>query len=260
MRLVTTLSREFVPGLAALLNSLVRNSGRADLDLTVITYGDIPQTDRDLLRSQGIDTEFVPAPALGTFEFDRQLSKIARMRPNFDKILMWRLPYQETCLYLDADILCLNPLVGIEKQPSLGVVVNQSQIGKPARCDAAIYRSRHWIWNAGVMFFRPSLEVFDAIQEYARSYRQAIRFGDQIVHNDFFSSQRPADVHYLDMAWNTSIWVKEKFPYLWHPESIKLLHYADGAKPFFGPPRMAWQQPLWELWEQYRVGRRVCPS
>lgn len=246
-RFVTTCDPSYVPGLLALLQSMKENAG-IPLQFTVIEYEPLGNQSREQLLQIGLPLEFIPCDSLGHFDFDRSRTDTPRMAPNLNKFLVWLLPYRERCCYIDADTLCLNRLDGIHGFPSLSVVINQSAIDTEPDSDPTYRPSGIHPWNAGIFYFEPDPQLFRELQVYAKSYTGQIRYGDQVIHNDFFGAVHPARVHWIEPVWNMSIWALHKHPELYSLERTRLLHYADSAKPWTHAPRKDWMVPLWQLW------------
>jgi hypothetical protein len=244
MRFVTTLTQNYIPGLQALWNSLERNSQLTDIKFTVVQYDDA--------RADGpFDTEYIPLSDLGTINYNPKLCTDKRHIANLYKFAVWNIPHDEVCCYLDADIICLNPLTGIEQLQPMSVVVNHNQIGRVKGYDKQ-YRVKNWVWNAGWFIYRPSVDTFNAIEAHALIKPKPIKYGDQPIHVEYFDGK--PDLRYVSMTWNTSIWIYRTHPYLWHTEDIKLLHYADDWKPWLAPPRQPWMEKLLPLWNSYAPG------
>lgn len=241
MRLVTILTENYIPGFRALVNSLERNGGLADIRFSVVCL------DKFVPPIAGFD--YFQVGDLGRFDFDRSLlCKAPRFSVCLEKPLVWLLPHQEPCLYLDSDILCLNPLDRLDEYDELSAVVNQSQIGKRIGYEPT-YRTSLPVWNAGVFVFRPNRATFEGIQEHARTYTDKISHSDQNILNGYFSG---VGVNWMDLSWNTGIVVNFWHPSLFDLNQIKLLHYAWDEKPWLHPARREWQADFWSLWELYR--------
>jgi hypothetical protein len=249
-RLVTTLDEAYVPGFLALVRSLKRRAG-IEFSLTVVLYGPLSDASLARIESLGEADTFGRKEELGEFRIPRQWTHTPRMAPNFDKILIWRLPPGETACYLDSDILCLNPLRGLPRLEPHSVAMMQSAIGAGPDDDPAYRPSGMYPWNAGVMVFRPDAAVFEAVQRHAATYTGPIRYGDQVILNDYFAEHRRAAVRYLSPNWNMSTWVREKYPRLFDPARVRLLHFAHEAKPWRDRPTHRWMRPFWAFWEHY---------
>lgn len=265
LHLVTTLTDSYSPGFAALLQSMRENAG-VPYRFTVVTYDAISNPHRSLLSDLCPNIEWIDVRDLGEFPAPRTATP--RMAVNFQKCLLWRLPYQHNLIYIDTDILCLGDLSELETAPHLSVVRGQHTIGKNADHHYQGYmHSGLWTWNAGLYVFRPSEAIYDGLVRQSTLYRRPVVFGDQVVQVDYFNCFRPTDVNYLDWQWNMSIWAAALHPGLFASTPVKILHYAEPAKPWLHWRRFEWQQPFWDLWHRYYTSipgapplwRSACP-
>ncbi|WP_437230397.1 glycosyltransferase [Planctomicrobium sp. SH661] len=245
MRFVTTLTADYAPALHALLASLRANAG-IPIEMTVVTYDRIPPADREFADSLGIPLEWIPVESLG--RFPEPATRTARMRWNFQKPLIWRLPYREPLLYLDTDILCLLPLTELLEWDDLTVVQKQSSLGRPVDSDPDYLPSGRPVWNAGVFCFRPCDRTLENLMTQARSYSSPVRYGDQVILNDYFNRHEPERVKYAGLGFNMSTWAAVRQPELFRTNPVRLLHFAHAAKPWLHPPEFEWQRPFWDLW------------
>lgn len=248
LHFVTTLDAAYVPALLALLQSLRENAG-LPLVFIVVTYGRIPRADIAAVEVLGVPIDWVPRSKLGRFPDPPNLTP--RMRPNFQKPLIWRLPSERTLIYIDTDVLCLRPLHGMEHWRELTVVRKQTTIGQPPDCDTDYLPSGRYAWNAGVFAFRPCEQTLQGIMRQAASYTSPIRYGDQVILNDHFNRQRPELLNYVGYEWNMSTWMAKKFPRLFQRTPTRLLHFAHEAKPWADDPEFDWQRPFWTLWRGF---------
>lgn len=251
-RFVTTLDTSYVPALMALLQSLKERAG-IPFRFAVIDYG-LREEDRELINGMGVDIDWYKREVLGDFVLDPTHSMEPRMRPNLWKPLMWLLPYDETVMYIDSDVLCLNSLQGIYDLVSLSVVVNQSSVATCNPDSDKNYRPSGYLpFNAGIMVYRPNVSVFYEMQKFAgREYLNGvIRYGDQIVQNDFFSFCRPEMLHYMNVNWNFSVLLSHQQPHLYNPTHVRFLHWAQEAKPWTHEPPFEWQSVFWDLWQGF---------
>lgn len=246
--IVTTCDRSYQPLLAAFLNSLAKNAAIA-LRVLVVEYD---RLDRDFLRGIGPPVDFIDHRELGEFRYRASVAESPRYAQNYKKFLVWRLPLTGPLWYVDADVLCLRALHGIENYDHFGVVACAEQIGTPKGAVAG-YARTVTVFNAGVFCFRPSLERFDEMQAWCQRYTEPHRHGDQVPLNEYFQACRPHEMQWMGSQWNLSIWSAIRHPYLFDLRGCKLLHYANVAKPHCDEPNRPQFAALWELWKEYEV-------
>lgn len=249
-RFVTAVDEAYLPAILALAQSMKENA-KIPVRFTAMLYGPLSDKSRDKILSVGVPFDFIELNELGKFEFPREWTFTPRMTPNFNKPLIWLLPFDHMVCYIDSDVLCLNSLVGMHAFESLSVVPMQSSIRLGPDCDDAYRPSGMVPWNAGIMWFKPDPEVFDGLQRHARSYDGPIKYGDQVIHNDYFAEWRRDDVHYLESNWNMSTWVSQKYPDMFDQTKVRLLHFAHNAKPWSDEPSHEWMHRWWAVWQEY---------
>lgn len=242
MKFVTTLTNNYVPAVIALFQSMKENA-KIPFSFIVVMYDEITPENLRRVESVGVECQWVAAKSLG--EMPILPTQTPRMTPNFQKPLIWNLPFDEAMVYVDSDILCLNTLAGIEAWDELTVVPRQSRIA-PNLNDLSVYHP----WNAGVMGFRPSQERLRGIYEQAITYTEPLRFGDQIILNDYFEKHREC-VRFASMAWNMSTRVSHVNPGLFSREPIRFLHFAHDEKPWSDPIGKTWQRRFWFQWQSF---------
>jgi len=169
VRFVTTLTRDYVPGTYALINSIKINGCLDDFDLTVVEYEKLEEEDRIILESLGISILFVDLDCLWPEDLNIPEVSHERLQINTNKPLIWRLPYDENMIYLDSDMICMSDIRGIENWKELTVAQKHSDN-----------------FNSGLMCFRPSEETFQIINEQAGKYTSPIQLGDQRTLMDVF--------------------------------------------------------------------------
>lgn len=236
---VTLLTNSYVPGFVALVNSMCANSG-VDFRFTVIEsgVGSRPQVP--------CNVEWIPARGLGTFPHPP--SELKRMESCYDKCLAWRLPFDGPLIFIDCDIICLRSLEGMEAWDELTAVRKASTISKQPDEDKAYRPSGNYAWNSGVFAFRPSEETFNGLVEEAKSYTRPIRYGDQVILNDYFNSIDK--VQYVGFEWNMSYLVSSQHPQLFRQTPVRLLHFPTAKKPWTHRPTPGYKR-FWDAWKEY---------
>lgn len=256
-RFVTLLENAFVSGFLGLLESLKSNAG-IDFVFTAVVLGELSPENVDRIASTDIPCDLVPCEDLGRFEFDPALDASPEtLRATFQKILIWRLPYDHPVCYVDTDLLCLGSLERLPTLPATSVVVDQWNCVQRPTWNSP-YRVEHGRpWNSGFFVFQPDPARYDDIQEFARGYSRKVSLPDQVILVDYFDAKCPNELHYLDVYWNLPWFTTSVLPELLKTDRVKFLHYLGNEKPWHTVPRDPNLYRLWELWQEYRPTARV---
>ena len=250
-RFVTTLTESFLPGFIGLIQSMKENAG-IEFCFTVVEYAPISQKQKDIVNAMGIHIDWIAKELLGHFEFDRSSTDSPRMAWNLNKFLVWLLPHRGPMCYTDVDVLCLNSLRDITDLQPLSVTVMQSAIGKEPDAMNQYRPSGKYPFNAGWFIFERSEQIYKECQEYAKSYKGSrIAFGDQVPMNDYWASQRPDEINYVNVNWNISHWCLHNHNYLFEWDQVKLLHFAHADKPWKDEPSYKWMEKGWQLFRGF---------
>ncbi len=198
MILATKVNERYMPGLFALLQSLVEfGQLPAGFRIIVVYEEAIPKPQLQALQAIDIGVEFMDRRELGEpLAPNERISATAVHNFNLGKLLLYRLPVDDTVCYVDADIICVNPLNGIEALRSVSVVENINPRRKP--------REEAWkFFNAGFMVFQPSHELYQEIADYFQNGESYLGAGDQSLQNHFYHDVHPDWLHWIDPGWNT---------------------------------------------------------
>ena len=122
---------------------------------------------------------------------------MARFEYTLKKLLMFRLPVQEKVCYLDVDMLCLNPLTGIEQMHHLTAAPDLGTDGEPNE----VFNGP--MLNSGFVVYQPSPEFADELVDYYLNSDEEFNFGDQQVTSAFLHDRHPSQLHWADVSWNT---------------------------------------------------------
>ncbi len=247
MRFVTLLTPEFLPGAVALVNSLNKNAG-IDYDLTIINSGGDPDEIEETLGRKA-KINIIPIASLGEFKPPNSNNQMMnRLIPALQKLLVFKLESEGPMCFLDADMICVGDLRGIETFSHFtatmlfGITLANPVHGRPQ-------------FSTGMFCFKPSREFFDELQDFALSYDGPIRLADQDILNPFMWSRYPNDVHLLSIEWERSkrVWLMHKD--VWHNAQKKRFIHFVGDKPWLPNPDSAYAalNKLW--WEQYQDGQ-----
>ena len=246
-RFVTTLNDDYVPGFLALLQSMKENAGIA-FRFTVVTISPLSDASLRSIAAMGVECEFIPREELGEVRFDESLLRQARRAPNINKLLIWRLPYRENCCFVDADIVCLNSLDGIQALTPLSAAIKDSVLDRRPTRETTQGRTRYE-WNSGVMVFRPDAELFARLKLHAETQTEKISLGDQTLLNDYFNRHDPSAVQHVDAGWNMAVSTRKNHPRSFVRDRIRFLHF-HAEKPWRdkAPYKL---KDLWELWRGF---------
>nr|XP_036668881.1 glycogenin-1 isoform X4 [Drosophila suzukii] len=137
----------------------------------------------------------------------------------FTKLHCWRLVQFEKCVFLDADTLVLQ---------------NCDELFEREELSAAPDVSWPDCFNSGVFVFRPSVDTFSQITEFAVK-NGSFDGGDQGLLNQFFGDWATADIKkHLPFVYNVTAYAS----YCYLPafkqfrDKIKILHFAGKLKPW----------------------------
>lgn len=230
MRFVTMATDDFVPGVMALIQSVIDNSGfsKDEIKFTVLQVGEFSQTSVSRIQSLPVNLQIISVSSLGEFGFNTDLLKEDYKREIQNKFLLFKLPYDEKICYVDADQICLNDITSISEFDHLTAGIN---IGKR---NPEIINHRP-MFNTGLFVCEPSDALFNEIQEYANEISTEMEYADQRILNEFFYTKYPESVNILSFNWNVLTSSKYYQRKIWKSakqEGIRFLHYTS-IKPWF---------------------------
>jgi hypothetical protein len=242
LHFVTTLSDDFTPGLVCLLKSLNERSG-VEYRFTVVTMEPISELHRQAAEAEH-SIEWLDLQEIGT---PPQLqTRMPRLAPNYAKLLMWNLPFDEDMFFIDVDTMCVDRLDQLLAWRQLTAVRNFVR-GEYTRRVGAVYRATALpIWNSGVFCFHPDRDTHEAILEEASHYTKTL-LGDQEILNNYWNIQRSEEVVYADYGYNYRT-------YLGVNTDVHIVHFAHDQKPWRDAPAKAHQVPSFKLWNDIMAG------
>ncbi|KAF0093169.1 MAG: hypothetical protein E1N59_3084 [Puniceicoccaceae bacterium 5H] len=248
MNFVTIADAPYIPGLLAMLQSMKENGNLpADTRFYVIHEDPLEKRHIESLEQVGISIEFLPRQSLGD---------VPALAPQyrdlfiftFKKLLVLKLPVQGKVAFVDSDMLCLNPLDGIEElehfsaAPAYGNSAPEDTAGGP-------------MINSGFFVYEPSEELFNDVLDYYFNCGRSFDFGDQQVLSFYFRERSSDPLHLCDLKWNTVKRLKHAFPQFFDLDKICFLHYVD-TKPWERPRLHRFERhyiPLYHMWWPYFV-------
>ncbi|XP_062552804.1 uncharacterized protein LOC134217962 isoform X9 [Armigeres subalbatus] len=137
----------------------------------------------------------------------------------FTKLHCWRLTQFEKCVFLDADTLVLRNSDELFEREELSAAPD---IGWPD------------CFNSGVYVYRPSLDTFSSLMQYAVTHG-SFDGGDQGLLNAYFSDWAHKDISkHLPFIYNTSSVASYSYlpAFKQFGQNTKILHFIGTAKPW----------------------------
>ncbi|XP_017033402.1 glycogenin-1 isoform X1 [Drosophila kikkawai] len=137
----------------------------------------------------------------------------------FTKLHCWRLVQFEKCVFLDADTLVLQ---------------NCDELFEREELSAAPDVSWPDCFNSGVFVFKPSVETFGQITEFAVK-NGSFDGGDQGLLNQYFADWATADIKkHLPFVYNVTAYASYCYlpAFKQYRDKIKILHFAGKLKPW----------------------------
>jgi lipopolysaccharide biosynthesis glycosyltransferase len=235
-----TLSNEFcAPGVYSLINSMIQNSGINDLKFHVLKLDDF--SDRWQDRTAGLgDVVFQDATDLGVFKARGKI-KVEYLVPALQKMLVFKLPYDENVAWMDTDMVCINEVKMIRDMTPFSVCL-RANLQPPIN-----FRPQ---FNAAFFVFRPSEETYGELQEYALSDTRDLREPEQVLMNRYFLQYKPEIVNYLDPRFNLGT-APGYIPKKWDWKQSKFLHYVGMDKPWL----KNYKGILKDVWGKYAYSK-----
>lgn len=256
LRFVTIVTPGFWRGFAALVQSLAEN-GRLEScsEVRWLVICDPESAPMAWLASRPEKVELFPLSELPRIKVLSAQTQGERMENALQKLGIFALPETlGTCVYLDSDMICLNPVNDLESMSPISAVYDHLQLsGDPSPLPAGQPPE----YNTGVLVFTPSRKIFEELSEtYQRRHGERSHKGDQDV---FFFWSQDKSVHPLGSEWNFSKrhqdavgagWVRRRLP------CIRFLHFV-GAKPWtsnshittFRECHYGWMEKIW--WDYF---------
>jgi glycogenin glucosyltransferase len=138
----------------------------------------------------------------------------------FTKINCWLLEKYSKCVFLDADVVVLQPIDDLFEREEFSAAPDA---GWPD------------CFNSGVFVYQPSKETFNKLAQFASQQNASFDGGDQGLLNAFFSNWRSSDIsRHLPFTYN----VTSNTFYSYVPavtqfrNDIRVVHFAGALKPW----------------------------
>ncbi|XP_063816197.1 glycogenin-1-like isoform X2 [Pseudophryne corroboree] len=186
--------------------------------LVVIITSQVTSRMREILSK--VFDEVVEVDILDSADSVRlSLLKRPELGVTFTKLQCWTLTQYSKCVYMDADTIALRNIDELFDRDELSASPDS---GWPD------------CFNSGVFVFRPSLETFNCLLQYAEDHG-SFDGGDQGLLNSFFSNWATADISkHLPFIYNLSI----SSVYTYRPafkqfgSEAKVVHFIGTPKPW----------------------------
>ncbi|XP_075033567.1 glycogenin-1-like isoform X2 [Mixophyes fleayi] len=202
---------------ALVLGKSLRNH-QTSRQLVVIITSQVTNRMRGILNK--VFDEVVEVDILDSADLVRlSLLKRPELGVTFTKIQSWTLTQYTKCVYMDADTIALRNIDELFDREELSAAPDS---GWPD------------CFNSGVFVFRPSLETFNRLIQYAGDHG-SFDGGDQGLLNSFFGNWATADISkHLPFIYNLSI----SSVYTYRPafkqfgSEAKVVHFIGTPKPW----------------------------
>lgn len=143
----------------------------------------------------------------------------------YSKLRAWALIQFTKCVFLDADTLVMQNIDDLFQREEISA---SPDIGWPD------------CFNTGVFVFRPSMETYESLLEFANSHG-TFDGGDQGLLNDYFNWWSTRDIkHHLPFTYNmvSNICYSYAPAYKRFGQDVKIVHFLGAVKPwrhYFNP-------------------------
>ena len=242
MRIVTVTSRSYLIGTLVLLKSIGEN-GNLKCPVTVVSLDQLTNLEKDRIKSLVSDVDFFNIQELGVFNFKTEIIS-SRRTINLNKLLVLTLPYTQTCVMLDSDMLCLKDASEILRIKPYAACMN---FGHLANMRGAL--NGRLPFNSGLLVFRPSLEEFNRIQQFAdkfyKDFTRIEHIADQHIWNAYIHhSEIPITM--LGMEFNVTDTLKNSHKNLYAQiEKKTIFYHFTWEKPWNSSHRLTNEQRIW---------------
>jgi len=258
IRFVTIVTPDFWPGFAALLQSLGENAGLGEKGFEIVAICDEAQAPKAWLAGRSEKIQLFPLAELPKIELLSAQNQGTRMENAMQKLGVFALPEDwGTCIYIDADIVCLRSLAGIAEFVPFTAAPDMPMMSDELPGDPLADPS--FDYNTGLFVFAPNATIFRQLQGvYEKRHHERTHAGDQDVFN-LWVREQGIRVNLIGSEWNFakryqdflgSRRCRELLP------QIKMLHYV-GVKPWtdnasvttFRECHYRWMEEIW--WDYF---------
>lgn len=243
MRIVTITSKSYLIGTLVLLRS-IRTNGQLQCPVTIITLDEVTSDNREKIQGIAGEVDFFDIRELGLFRCKKGVFN-KRGMACLNKLSVLNLPYEEPCLLLDSDMICLNRatlLLGVEPYAAC------FNVGSLTDMESAV--NGRLPFNSGLLVFRPGRHEFGRIQDFADDFYGKggpnNNLGDQHVWNAYIHHSR-IPITMLSMEFNVTDTMRRKHGNFYSMVRHKtVFHHFASIKPWSDQPAASSEQYEWE--------------
>lgn len=244
--------------MAALIKSIEANSLLQRREMRITLICDPSAASVDWLQSRSIEISVFPISELPEVKVLTPQQQGRRMEIALQKCAVFALPSSfGKCTYLDADMLCVGSLKGLEDISPLTFTAELPLFTRdlPLAC----FEDPTFECNTGCFVFNPNLQIFKELQTtYLSRHCERTLKGDQDVFN-MWIRERQEKPRVIGAEWNFAKrythdlgnqWIRSRL------SQIKFLHFV-GAKPWTPNSeintvrecRYRWMEEIW--WDYF---------
>lgn len=247
---VTLLStHSYLPGVQILYRSL-RKYGRTRYPLLCLCSRGIADEDMATLEAEGIECRRLQESALSVVGGNAN-NKDTRWEYTFDKLLIWGLTEYDKIVFLDSDMMILNPIDDLFDRPAYSAVVDESFMQK-----------EHYSLNSGLMVIEPDLafkqKLLDAIRVVSDMKRDTKNgLGDQDVIQHCLPHWGDQQELHLPLGYNVFFYKAAEYAKLGYSSSttdenkqVRVIHFIFAMKPWLNTFRQTFKLILIALYDR----------
>jgi len=245
MKLISSLTPDFIPGLEVLAHSLSHRGNMGGVEWIIVTEdGELPGSVLKKLWVWGFIPTVLKMNEIGKDKwFEGWPDTKARLYQNYNRLRFLLLPPGEYT-WLDVDLLCMRDARELVSLPSISAAFDQPQLPDDPR-----YNRK---FNIGMMRLDASEDMFDLCVEWVKHHPEHsyVSLAEQSILN-FVVQEHPEMMNWLDINWNMATNMLMKDIDKWKPDEAIFLHFMGDVKPWEGDGHWI-LKPAYDIWRSYR--------
>jgi hypothetical protein len=229
LKFVTILTESYYVGFETLAYSLLRWSPPELPELWIVEDGSVKNYDS--LTDMGFKINVRLTEDLAPSDWFPKVNP--RIQWNWNKLKLWMLP-EDKYVYIDADMLCMNPWDDIFSYPDFSIAEDQKMGSR----------------NLGLFVFQSSpktynelLDLTKTLQEEGNQFKNAEQ---SVISHWLVRGLHPFEI--LPRKYNMFNKFFSRDPAQWNPKEAVFIHYLGPVKP--------WDSDVWwgpdKLWKDVR--------